>query len=69
MLKSSYKSSSTSSLYEFAEELTNSVDKTNAKQENTAAKSEAANGDFTYSMEFPTNAYAHPSREIDYDIG
>lgn len=59
MLKSSYRSSSTNSLYDFAEELT-SFNKTNSKQEkNSSTQSNNTNS---------TNAYAHNHDSETHDI-
>ena len=66
MLKSSYKSSSTNSLYEFAEELS-SFDATNAKKKKELS-AQTKTDTLTYSMEFPTNAHAHTHNTDVYDI-
>ncbi|WP_176215421.1 hypothetical protein [Sporomusa malonica] len=67
MLKSSYKSSSTNSLYEFAEELT-SFNKASSKQEKESNDIQEVNSNLLYSMEFPTNAYNHNYTSETYDI-
>jgi hypothetical protein len=67
MLKSSYKSSSTNSLYEFAEELA-SFNKAKSEQGKGSTDNQVATSNFSYSMEFPTNTSIHNHTSETYDI-
>lgn len=66
-MKSTDKSSSTSSLYEFAEELA-AFNKTGNKQQNTESTAANEKSAFTYSMEVPTNAHARNHSSDIYDV-
>lgn len=66
-MKSTDKSSSTSSLYEFADELA-AFNKSGTKQKNAENTAATANSAFTYSMEVPTNAHGHNQSSDIYDV-
>jgi hypothetical protein len=67
IVKSSYKSRSTASLYEFSAEDLGSFDKKSdkSKQDVTA---DSMDNNFSYSIEFPANTYIHNHNGEAYDI-
>ncbi|SDD42978.1 hypothetical protein [Sporomusa acidovorans] len=67
IVKSSYKSRSTANLYEFAAEDLGSFDKKSDKSKQDLAAN-SMDDNFSYSMEFPTNAYVHNHNGEAYDI-